>query len=372
LYAPGELGLGRAYVAGDIEVTGDIFAALSLRDLFAPAEGGSRFRLSARERIRLVRAARKLGALGAPLAPPREEARLRGRLHSKQRDAAAIAHHYDVSNDFYQIVLGDTLTYSCAYYRSGSDSLDDAQRAKYELICRKLGLAPGMRLLDVGCGWGGMIMHAAERHGVDAVGVTMSRAQFDLATKRIADAGLADRAQVRFEDYRDVGDGPYDAISSIGMFEHVGLARLGDYFSTLFAQLRPRGRMLNHAISRGPGRGRLPKNSFAARYVFPDGELHEVGTVVSAMQRNHFEVRDVESLREHYALTLRAWVGNLERRWDDAVAAVGASRARIWRLYMAASALNFEAGRLSVHQVLGVKRAGGESGVPLVRPSAIE
>lgn len=367
LYAPGELGLGRAYVAGDIDVDGDIFDALALRDGLAPRDRPARLRLSPATWIKLALTARELGALGRPLPPPPEEARLRGRLHSKQRDAAAIAHHYDVSNDFYRLVLGETMTYSCAFFETESVSLDDAQRAKYELICRKLALRPGMRLLDVGCGWAGMVMHAAQNHGVEAVGVTISRAQRDLAEKRVVDAGLADRVEIRLQDYRDVADGPYDAISSIGMFEHVGLARLSDYFSNLFRLLAPRGLMLNHAISRPSGRASLDKNSFAARYVFPDGELHEVGTVVTAMQEVGFEVRDVESLREHYALTLRAWVRNLERDWDDALRLVGAARARIWRLYMAASALNFEAGRISVHQVLGVKRdAEGSSGFPLV------
>jgi cyclopropane-fatty-acyl-phospholipid synthase len=366
LYAPGELGLGRAYVAGDIDVDGDMFDALALRDGLAPRDRPARLRLSPTTWIKLALTARDLGALGRPLPPPPEEARLRGRLHSKRRDAAAIAHHYDVSNDFYRLVLGETMTYSCAFFETESVSLDDAQRAKYELICRKLALRPGMRLLDVGCGWAGMVMHAAQNHGVEAVGVTVSRAQRDLAEKRVVDAGLADRVEIRLQDYRVVADGPYDAISSIGMFEHVGLDRLSDYFSNLFRLLAPRGLMLNHAISRPSGRASLDKNSFAARYVFPDGELHEVGTVVTAMQEMGFEVRHVESLREHYALTLRAWARNLERDWDDALRLVGAARARIWRLYMAASALNFEAGRMSVHQVLGVKRdAEGSSGFPL-------
>jgi cyclopropane-fatty-acyl-phospholipid synthase len=370
LYAPGELGLGRAYVAGDIDVDGDIFDALALRDGLARRDRPAPFRLSPATWIKLALTARELGALGPPPPRPPEEARLRGRLHSKQRDAAAIAHHYDVSNDFYRLVLGETMTYSCAFFETESASLDDAQRAKYELICKKLALRPGDRLLDVGCGWGGMLLHAAQTHGVEAVGVTVSRPQRDLAEKRVVEAGLADRVEVRLQDYRDIADGPYDAISSIGMFEHVGLARLRDYFSNLFGLLAPRGRMLNHAISRPSGRASLDKNSFAARYVFPDGELHEVGTVVTAMQKMGFEVRDVESLREHYALTLRAWVGNLERDWDDAVRLVGGAHARIWRLYMAASALNFEAGRISVHQVLGVRREpDGTSGFPLVRPT---
>ena len=226
-----------------------------------------------------------------------------------------------------------------------------------------------MRLLDVGCGWGGMVLHAAEHHGVRAVGVTVSARQADLAGKRVAEAGLADRVEIRLQDYRDVTDGPYDAISSIGMFEHVGLASLRVYLQRLYGLLRPQGRLLNHAIARPPGdRPRFARASFIDRYVFPDGELHEVGEVVSAMQRERFEVRHVESLREHYALTLRRWVANLEGGWDEAVAEAGIARARIWRLYMAASALNFEAGRTQVHQVLAVRADGGRSDMPL-RPS---
>jgi cyclopropane-fatty-acyl-phospholipid synthase len=227
-----------------------------------------------------------------------------------------------------------------------------------------------MRLLDVGCGWGGMVMHAARHHGVSAVGVTLSSAQQELAAKRVADAGLADRVEVRFQDYRDVDDGPYDAISSIGMFEHVGLEMLGEYFARLYALLVPRGRLLNHAISRPADDGGQPRfdpNSFINRYVFPDGELHEVGAVVTAMQEQGFEVRDVESLREHYARTLRWWVANLESHWDDAVALAGEARARIWKLYMAASAINFEANRTQLHHVLGVKT--DDRGVSAVAPT---
>lgn len=363
--APGELGLGRAYVAGDLDVEGDIDAALGVLQHRRPDA-----RLGPSALLAVLRTVGP-GAL-RPLRPPAEEARLRGRRHSKGRDAAAIAHHYDVSNHFYRLVLGPSLTYSCAVWADPSVSLEDAQAAKHELVCRKLGLRPGMRLLDVGCGWGGLLLHAAAEHGVEAVGVTVSARQADLAAKRIADAGLGDRVEVRRQDYRDVDDGPYDAVSSIGMFEHVGLARLGTYFARLHTLLAPGGRLLNHAIARPwrPGRHptRFARRSFVNRYVFPDGELHEVGAVVSAMQQRGFEVRHLESLREHYALTLRAWVRNLEERWEEAVAEVGAPRARIWRLYMAASALTFEAGHTQVHQVLAVRPDGARSGVEL-RPS---
>jgi cyclopropane-fatty-acyl-phospholipid synthase len=357
LTAPGELGFARAYVSGALDVEGDIFAALELRRHLPNV------RLDAHTWLAI---ARLVGASGLRRPPiPEEEARLHGIRHSKARDAAAIAHHYDVSNDFYRIVLGPTMTYSCAVWEDDTATVDVAQLSKYELICRKLALRPGMRLLDVGCGWGGMVMYAAERYGVDAVGVTLSRRQAEYALQAVRRAGLSDRVNIRVQDYRDVRDGPFDAISSIGMFEHVGLSRLGQYFEGLHELLRPGGRLLNHGISRVPGgRPGFRHRGFIDRYVFPDGELHEVGSVVSRVQQSGFEVRHVENLREHYALTLRAWVANLEAGWDEAVALVGASRARVWRLYMAASALNFEAGRTQIHQVLAVPCSDGRSGMP--------
>lgn len=368
--APGELGLGRAYVAGDLDVGGDVYAALNaLRERLPDVELSPVAWLGV---ARLV----GLDALKR-LPPPREEARLTGIRHSRARDARAISHHYDVSNRFFEMVLGPSMTYSCALWRTPEMSLEEAQAAKHELICRKLDLREGMRLLDVGCGWGGMVMHAAREHGVRAVGVTLSRRQVEWARRAVAEAGLADRVEIRYQDYRDVRDGPFDAVSSIGMFEHVGLRNLGLYFRRLHGLLRPQGRLLNHGISRPARPGgrrwggvavtpsRLRRNSFVDRYVFPDGELHEVGAVVSTMQANGFEVRHLESLREHYALTLRAWVRNLERHWDEAVAEVGPGRARIWRLYMAASALNFEGGRTQVHQILAARPHRGRSGVPL-------
>jgi cyclopropane-fatty-acyl-phospholipid synthase len=358
--APGELGLARAYVAGELDVDGEIWDLLALRDRLPDV------RISPRAVLRLVD---ELGGWRQVrlVEPPPEEARLRGRRHSRDRDAAAISHHYDVSNAFYRMVLGPSMTYSCAVFHAPTDTLEDAQSNKYELICRKLGVEPGMRLLDVGCGWGGMAMHAAAHHGVRAVGVTISRRQAELAEKRVAEAGLSEQVEIRVQDYREVRDPPYDAISSIGMFEHVGEARLSEYFDRLHALVRPQGRVLNHGISRPPGhKARLPRRSFINRYVFPDGELHEVGRVVSIMQASGFEVRHVETLREHYALTLRQWVANLEAHWDEAVAEVGEARARVWRLYMAGSAVNFEAGRTQVHQVLATPETDdGSSGVPL-------
>ena len=358
LTAPGELGFARAYVAGAIEIDGDISTALALRHRLPQA------RLTAREWL----AAARMAGVGAlrPLAPPPEEAHLHGRRHSKARDAAGIAHHYDVSNDFYRLVLGPSMTYSCAVFESETATLEDAQAAKYELVCRKLGLRPGMRLLDVGCGWGGMVMHAARHHGVHAVGVTLSSRQADWARKAVAEAGLADRVEIREQDYRDIVDGPFDAISSIGMFEHVGGARLDEYFERLFALLRPQGRLLNHGIARHWGRPRFARRGFVDKYVFPDGELHEVGSVVSRVQRAGFEVRHVEGLREHYDRTLRHWVANLEAHWDEAVRHAGEGRARVWRLYMAGSACLFAEARIQIHQVLAVRNDdAGRSGLPL-------
>jgi cyclopropane-fatty-acyl-phospholipid synthase len=365
--APGGLGLARAYVCGELDVEGDLYGALAaLRDRIPDLRA-----FGARQWAEVLRlAGSSLTRTGLhPLPVPPEEVRLGGIRHSRERDAAAIAHHYDVSNAFYRMVLGPSMTYSCAVWeRPGPDvTLEDAQAAKVELVCHKLGLEPGMRLLDMGCGWGGMVLHAAANHGVRAVGVTLSRRQAEWAEKAVAEAGLADRVEIRYQDYRDVRDGPFDAISSIGMFEHVGLSQLGVYFGGLRRLLRPGGRLLNHGISRPPnaGRTRFRRNGFIDRYVFPDGELHEVGSVVSTIQRSGLEVRHLESLREHYALTLRAWVRNLDASWDDAVAEVGSGRARVWRLYMAASALNFEAGRAQVHQVLAVRLDGGRSRLPL-------
>jgi cyclopropane-fatty-acyl-phospholipid synthase len=386
LTRPGELGIARAYVAGDIDLDGDLFAMLE-------QAAGLDFSLRRLDLRAMAQLLRETGpTVLRPLPPPPEEARLRGGLHTRSRDRAAISHHYDVSNEFYRMVLGPSLVYSCAVWPSPEATLEEAQAAKLDLICRKLGLEPGMRLLDVGCGWGGMVMHAAQHYGVDAVGITLSTEQAALARERVAGAGLSERVDIRLQDYRDVTDGPFDAISSIGMFEHVGRNRMEEYVRDLYRLLPPTGRLLNHAISR-PGYpqpdtplGRTKAvarriataagseytsrvdSSFMQRYVFPDGELHEVGVVVSMLQENGFEVRHLESLREHYALTLRHWVRNLEASWDAAVAEVGAGRARVWRLYMAASALNFSLGGIQVHQVLGVKSLDGDSAMPL-RPA---
>jgi cyclopropane-fatty-acyl-phospholipid synthase len=367
--APGELGLARAYVSGAIDVEGDLSVAVTVRDRVREARPWHRD------------VARLIAALGPdlvrkpPPVPPEEIEGHRNPLtrHTKRRDKASISHHYDVSNEFYRIVLGPSMTYSCAAFGDDADRLEQAQQNKVELVSRKLALAPGMRLLDVGCGWGTMVMHAARHFGVHAVGVTISEAQCSYARDAVRAAGLGHLVQIRLQDYRDIDDGPYDAISSIGMFEHVGLARTAEYFGRLRSLLRPEGRLLNHQIGRPPsGNARFGKErtavdpkGFIHRYVFPDGELLEVGTLVHAMQEAGFEVRHMESLREHYARTLDAWGANLDARWADAVALVGEGRARVWKLYMAASAVMFRTNRLQVHQVLGVNTpASGGSAMP--------
>jgi cyclopropane-fatty-acyl-phospholipid synthase len=365
VWAPGQLGLARAYVAGDLDVTGDLFGVLAALREVTPTD----VRFGWRAIVSALGVAHRLGALGRPPRPPREEARPVGVRHSTRRDASVIEHHYDVGNDFYRLVLGPAMTYSCARFTGPDVQLRQAQDAKHELVCRKLGLHErrDVRLLDVGCGWGSMAIHAARHHGAQVVGITISRTQAELARQRVADAGVADRVEIRLQDYRDMRGERFDAISSIGMSEHVGSERIDRYFAILHELLEPRGRLLDHAISSTEG-SRLARRSFAGRYVFPDGELLDVADKQFAMERAGFEIRDVESLREHYATTLRHWVANLDANWDEAVALVGPGRARVWRLYMAGSSIGFTDGGLSVHQVLAVRPDDdGASGMPATR-----
>lgn len=374
LFKPGELGLARAWVAGDLTVEGDLYTALALMSGLIWERGEDARGLGALLRDPAARAAvrglMKLAGPPLPPAPPPEEVRRPGHLHTRRTDRRAISHHYDVGNDFYGLVLGPSMVYSCAYWPAPEPdaTLEQAQYDKLELISRKLALKPGQRLLDVGCGWGSMAIHAAREHGVSVVGVTLSQEQAVYARKRVADEGLTDKVEIRVQDYRDVTDGPYDAISSIGMAEHVGAARYLEYASDLHALLKPGGRLLNHQIGRRPQRDESSYHvdEFIDAYVFPDGELAPVGTTVTQLERAGFEVRDVESIREHYALTLRRWVANLEADWDRAVRLTSPGRARVWRLYMAASALAFERNRIGVNQVLAVKTPeSGASGMPL-------
>ena len=365
LWAPSELGLARAFVMGDLTFEGDIFAMLAVLHAASPA----RIHLGSKLPWQVMQAARRLGVIGGPLPPPPEEAAPRGRRHSPRRDAQAVQHHYDVSNDFYAMVLGPAMTYSCARFAPGAKTLEAAEESKHDLICRKLGLPgrPGQRILDVGCGWGAFALHAARHYGARVAGVTLSPAQARWARDRVAAAGLEQDIDIRLQDYRDVRDGPFDGIASVGMFEHVGSGNSAEYFDTMRRLLRPEGRLLNHAIS-SVGGSRIGPRTFIGRYVFPDGELIDVGQVVLSMEAAGFEVRDVESLREHYAKTLRAWVANLHEHWDAAVAEVGIRRARVWQLYMAASANGFEDGGISIHQVLGVVPGPeGRSGMPATR-----
>ncbi|MEU8357335.1 cyclopropane-fatty-acyl-phospholipid synthase family protein [Nonomuraea sp. NPDC048882] len=367
-HAPGELGLARAYVSGHLDVQGDLYALLDRMWNITTND------LTTSEKLAAVRALGVKPLLMRVPPPPQEMrqsalARL-GSRHAKQRDAEAIHHHYDVSNRFYRWVLGPSMAYTCACYPGEDATLEEAQFAKFDLVARKLGLEPGMRLLDVGCGWGGMVMHAAQHYGVKALGVTLSRQQAEWAQKAIADAGLQDLAEVRFMDYRDVKETGFDAVSSIGLTEHIGKDNLPSYFDFLYGKLKTGGRLLNHCITRPTGKEKtFNKGGFINRYVFPDGELESVGWLIRQMEDLGFEIRHEENLREHYAKTLRHWCDNLDANWDDAVQEVGLGTARVWALYMAGCIVGFERNKVQLHQVLGVKLdQNGRSGVPL-RPS---
>ncbi|WP_017597840.1 SAM-dependent methyltransferase [Nocardiopsis lucentensis] len=378
--SPNAVGLTRAYVSGHLDVEGDMYTVLRRMSDFVLAEGVN---LSLGDLAGIVRSVGWVKFVNR-VAPPPQEMRV-GRLaamgwrHSRERDAEVIHHHYDVSNAFYELVLGPSMTYTCAVFddedgalgrvEEFDGALESAQFRKYELVSRKLGLERGMRLLDVGCGWGGMVMHAAREHGVKALGVTLSKEQAEWAAKRIAQEGLSELAEVRHMDYRDVSDGSYDRISSIGLTEHIGARNLDSYFASLYAKLVPGGRLLNHCITR-------PRNDLKAmdpkgvinRYVFPDGELEGPGAIQTSMNDAGFEIRHQENLREHYALTLRHWGANLDRNWDEAVSLVGEGTARVWRLYMAGCVLGFERNVVQLHQILGVRLDGTDARMPL-RPA---
>ncbi|MBA4085785.1 cyclopropane-fatty-acyl-phospholipid synthase family protein [Janibacter terrae] len=366
--APGDLGVARAYITGDLEVTGchpgDPYPVLDLMSSTA------RWRTPGpRQAVELVRG---LGVrhLAPPPPPPQEHLPrwrrvVEGVRHSRTRDAEVIHHHYDVSNRFYELVLGPSMTYTCAVYPTPDATLEEAQHAKYELIARKLALRPGSRLLDVGCGWGGMVLHAAREHGVRVLGVTLSREQADWARAAIAREGLGDLAEVRHMDYRDVTERDFDAVSSIGLTEHVGIANYPAYFGFLRDRLRPGGRLLNHCITR-PHNRPVRTGAFIDRYVFPDGELAGVGTIVAAVQDVGLEVQHAENFRLHYARTLAAWNANLVAHWDEAVAEVGEDTARLWGLYMAGSRVGFERYDVQLDHVLATKVGErGASGYPL-------
>jgi cyclopropane-fatty-acyl-phospholipid synthase len=365
--APGALGLARAYVSGHLDVDGNMFTALSR------LSRARETRVGWADRIKLLRALGGPKVLVPRIPPPPQEVRVNsrwlrvGRMHSKGRDANSISHHYDVSNRFYEWVLGPSMAYTCACYPAQDASLEEAQWYKHDLVARKIALKPGMRLLDIGCGWGGMVMHAAREYGVKALGVTLSEQQALWAQQAIKKAGLEDLAEVRHLDYRDVPETDFDAISSIGLTEHIGKQNIPGYFSFLNGKLKVGGRMLNHCITRPDNtEPSINKDGFINRYVFPDGELEGPGWLIGVMNDHGFEIRHEENLREHYSKTLAAWCANLDAHWDEAVAEVGQGIARVWRLYMAGSQLGFDRNVVQLHQVLGVKlHADGSSGMAL-------
>ncbi|UZJ23478.1 cyclopropane-fatty-acyl-phospholipid synthase family protein [Rhodococcus antarcticus] len=369
LWQPDELGFSQAYVAGELDIEGDMTTALqhfwgAIREL-----GVAKPEIGVRTRLRAASLLLRLGAVGPRPTAPGEEARLKGLLHSKTRDRDAISHHYDLSNDFYHLLLDEHMAYSCAYYTQAPGSagytLHDAQTDKLDLVCRKLGLQPGQRLLDVGCGWGSMILHAAEHYGVHATGVTISSEQRDFIEKRVAERGLQGKVTVRLQDYREVSDGPYDAISTIEMGEHVGAENYDVYTATLYRLLKPRGRLLLQQMSRvdNPGGG-----AFIESYIAPDMTMVPLGTTANNIEKAGFEIRDVHVMREHYVHTIRAWLDTFESRIDEVVAMIGVGQSRVWRLYIVGSALAFEENRMGVDQFLAVKPdVEGVSGIPRTR-----
>lgn len=368
LTAPGDLGIARAYVAGDLVASG--FHPGDPYPLLNAMDNQDRWRRpSANEALELVRG---LGwrHLNPPPPPPQEHLPrwrrvLEGLRHSKERDSVAISHHYDVSNRFYELVLGPSMTYTCAVFPTPKATLEEAQHAKYDLVARKLDLQPGQRLLDVGCGWGGMVMHAAREYGVRALGVTLSRQQADWAKEAIDRAGLGDLAEVRFMDYRDVPEGAFDAVSSIGLTEHIGVRHYPAYFTALREKLRPGGRLLNHCITR-PHNRRRETGAFIDRYVFPDGELIGSGTILTALENSGLEMQHAENFRVHYARTLAGWNRNLAANWEEALKEVDEGTARVWGLYMAGSRIAFERNELQLAHILATRTdASGASGYPL-------
>lgn len=371
--APGELGLVRAYVQGDVSIDGvDMGDPTALLEAF-PQNIEVR-RPALRELPELLRGVGIHSLVPPPLPAvetvPSWRRVAEGLRHSRARDAEAIHHHYDVSNAFYELVLGPSMAYTCACYPHEDATLEEAQAHKFDLVCRKLDLKPGQRLLDVGCGWGGMVQHAVEHYGVTALGVTLSQEQASYGQQTLKALGLDDRAEIRNLDYREVTETGFDAVSSIGLTEHIGVKNYPDYFQFLQDRLRVGGRLLNHSITRPDNRhDGIPRGGFINRYVFPDGELTGVGTIVSRMQDTGFEVRHVEDLREHYVRTCRAWARNLSATWDDAVREVGLPIAKVWGLYLAGSSLGFRRNVVQLHQVLGEKLATDGSGQYPLRPA---
>ncbi len=348
LRAPGQLGLGRAYVAGSLGVD-DMDAVIELLDSWEPPH------LDGRTRARLAWAVARATGPRRPDARPAAELVPRGRRHSRERDARAVRHHYDVSNDYFRLFLGPSMTYSCAIFSRGATTLEEAQETKNELVCTKLDLEPGQHLLDVGCGWGSLAIHAAGRHGARVTGITLSPPQAELARKRVAEAGLTDKVDIRVADYRDLGSERFDAVASVGMVEHVGSTNIDAYAQHLANVLEPGGRLLNHGIARvrhtDPEAG-----AFSERFVFPDAAPLHLSRVLTALERAGFETNTVEGFRLDYAETLRHWAENFDSNLEEAVRLGGAERVRVWRLYLRAARHGFRIGFMSIFQVLATRR----------------
>ena len=356
--APGQLGIARAFVNGDLDIHGDVYEAFDALYSGVHKPGVTQTAQLVRE---FAPAALKR------LPPPPEEVRLSGRRHAKNRDADAISHHYDVSNTFYEWLLGPSMAYTCAVFPKPDSTLEEAQDEKFDLVCRKLGLQSGMRLLDIGCGWGGMARHAAMNYGVSVVAVTLSRQQAAWGQEMIRREGLTDVVDFRHGDYRDIRETGFDALSSIGLTEHIGRANYPDYFAFLRSKVVDGARILNHCITRTDTKQRtMTKRSFINRYIFPDGELVHVGHLIDQMERQQLEVQHEENLRVHYAMTLEKWSRNLDEHWDASVAEIGLRRARVWRLYLAASRWGFAHNVIQLHQVLATRTApDGSTSMPL-------
>jgi cyclopropane-fatty-acyl-phospholipid synthase len=360
LRAPGQLGLGRAYVSGALEVD-DIDAVLALLDSWQPPP------LDRATRARLALAAVRACGLMRPPRAPAAELRPTGRRHSRERDARAVRHHYDVSNEFFALFLDDSMTYSCAFFSRGADTLEEAQEAKLELVCRKLGLQPGERVLDVGCGWGSFAIHAATRHGVSVLGITLSEPQAGLARRRVAELGLEDRVEIRVADYRALEEAPFDAVTSIGMVEHVGASQIDVYARRLADLLRPGGRLLNHGIARLRV-GDPEAGPFSERYVFPDAAPLHLSRVQLALERAGLVTDHVEGFAADYATTLAHWAERLDSRLDEAIRLAGPERVRVWRLYLRAARRGFESGFTGVYQARATRPRPGR---PAVEPAAV-
>ena len=345
LRAPGQLGLGRAYVSGELEVD-DMDAVLDLLDSWQPPS------LDRAARARLALAAARASGLRLPPRPPTAELQPRGKRHSRERDARAVRHHYDLPAEFFELFLGPSMTYSCAVFSRGATTLEEAQETKLEMVCTKLDLKPGMRVLDIGCGWGSFAIHAAERHGVKVVGITLSPPQVERGQRVAAERGLSDSVDLRVADYRELADEPFDAVASIGMVEHVGANQIDVYARQVARLVKPGGRILNHGIARlrhtdaeaGP---------FSERYVFPDAAPLHLSRIQLALERAGIETEHVEGLRMDYAETLKHWARNLEDNLDRATQLAGPERIRVWRLYLRAARRGFESGFTSIYQVRG-------------------